>query len=123
MSAVAPQPVSRLTGTTGLSGATTQTALVVSDRLTKIVIRRVKLLRTAGAAANFVPRIFKVSGALNNSINQEFLGASTAVGNLFDTVAEVYVFTDSSGKLYLQPSPDAGADNTFEYEVYFEIVR
>ena len=69
MSAVAPQPVSRLTGTTGLSGATTQTDLVVSDRLTKIVIRRVKLLRTAGAGANFVPRIFKVSGAANGSIN------------------------------------------------------
>ena len=123
MSAVAPQPVSRLTGTTGVSGATTQTDLVVSDRLTKIVIRRVKLKRTAGAGANFTPRIFKVSGAANGSINQEFVGTATAVADLFDVVAEVYVFTDATGKLYLQPSPDAGADNVFQYEVYFDIVR
>lgn len=123
MSAVAPQPVSRLTGTTAASGATTQTALVVSDRTTKVVIRRVKLKRTAGTAANFVPRLFKVSGAANGSIDQEFVGSSTAVADLFDVAAEVYVFTDSAGKLYLQPSPDAGADNTFQYEVYFEIYR
>lgn len=123
MSAVAPQPVSRLTGTTAASGATTQTALVVSDRTTKIVIRRVKLKRTAGTGANFTPRIFKVSGAANDSIDQEFVGSATAVASLFDVVAEVYVFTDSAGKLYLQPSPDAGADNTFQYEVYFEVYR
>lgn len=123
MSAIAPQPVSRLTGTTAASGATTQTALVVSDSRVKIIIRRVKLKRTAGTAANFTPRIYKVSGALSGSINQEFLGSATAVASLFDTVAEVYVFTDTDGKLYLEPGPDAGADNTFEYEVYFEIVR
>lgn len=123
MSAVAPQPVSRLTGTTGVSGATTQTDLVVSDRLTKVIIKRVKLKRTAGTAANLTPRIFKVSGAANGSIDQEFVGTATAVADLFDVVAEVYVFTDKNGKLYLQPSPDAGADNVFQYEVYFDIVR
>jgi hypothetical protein len=95
----------------------------VSDRLTKIVIRRVKLKRTAGTGANFTPRIFKLSGAANGSIDQEFVGSATAVADLFDVVAEVYVFTDKNGKLYLQPSPDAGADNVFQYEVYFDIVR
>lgn len=123
MSAIAPQPVSRLTGTTAASGATTQTALVLSDSRVKIIIRRVKIKRTAGTAANFTPRIYKVSGATSSSINQEFLGSTTAVASLFDTAAEVYVFTDADGKLYLEPGPDAGANNTFEYEVYFEIVR
>jgi len=104
MSAIAPQPVSRLTGTTAASGSTTQTALVLSDGRVKIIIRRVKLKHTAGAAATFTPRIYKVSGALSASINQEFEGSSTAVAAL-------------------EPGPNAGADNVFDYEVYFEIVR
>ena len=64
-----------------------------------------------------------MSGATSASINQEFEGSSTAVASLFDTVAQVYVFTDTNGKLYLEPGPDAGSNNVFDYEVYFEIVR
>ena len=123
MSAIAPQPVSRLTGTTAASGVTTQTALVLSDSRVKIIIRRVKLKHTAGSTITFTPRIYKVSGAIAASINQEFEGSSTGTAVLFDTVAEVYTFTDSNGKLYLEPGPNAGADNVFNYEIYFEIVR
>ena len=123
MSAIAPQPVSRLTGTTAASGVTTQTALVLSDSRVKIIIRRVKIKHTAGSTITFTPRIYKLSGAIAASINQEFEGSSTGTAVLFDTVAEVYTFTDSNGKLYLEPGPNAGADNVFNYEIYFEIVR
>ena len=53
MSAIAPQPVSRLKGTTAAFDSTGRVTLSLSDAPVKLVIRRVKIDLTAGSCANF----------------------------------------------------------------------
>jgi hypothetical protein len=90
----------------------------------KVGLCRLKIKRVAGAAANFTPMIFsEVSIVTAGDISQEFAGAATAVGTLFDPStlqsAPVPMITDALGRLYLVLGPDAGADNTFEYMLRF----
>ena len=115
--------LSRVTGTTAALGAAGQVTLNISTETVKVRLRRVKVKHISGAAANFVPKLFKGSAAAAGSIDQEFVGSSTAVADLFDVVADACTYTDTSGDLYLRPTPDAGADNVFDYEVYFEVIR
>lgn len=115
--------LSRVKGSTTALGSATKYPVQIATEQVKVYLRRVKLKRTAGTGANFIPRIFKTSTATNGSIDQEFVGSSTAVADLFDVVADAYTYTDTDGYLFLTPGPDAGADNTFDYEIYFNLVR
>lgn len=115
--------LSRVKGTSAALGAAGEITLQVSTATVKVVIRRVKIKHTVGTAANFTPLIGKASGFAASSIDQEFAGSATAVGSLFDVVAEAATYTDTAGKLYLRPTPDAGADNVFNYEVYYDVIR
>jgi hypothetical protein len=122
-------PVSRFPvtgyGTSAVLGATTAIECQVADSQKKVRLLRVKVKRTAGTAANFTPRIFSASGVSTaGAIQQEYAGASTAVADLFDPQIpdNVVFWTDTSGKFYLIPGPDAGADNVFQYEVRYEIL-
>lgn len=84
---------------------------------------RIKLKHTGGTAANFTPRLFNASAAAANSINQQFLGTSTVVADLFDVATQGCVLrTDATGQFYLEPGPNAGADNAFDYELYYEVL-
>ena len=90
----------------------------------KVGLVRIKIKHTAGSAANFTPRIFSASGVTTaGDIRQEYAGAATAVGTLFDPAepqgAPVPMVTDENGRLYLLFAPDAGADNTFQYMLRF----
>ena len=115
--------LSRVKGSTTALASATKYPVQVATEQVKVYIRRVKLKHTAGAAANFTPRIFKTSTALNASIDQEFVGSATVVADLFDVFADAYTYTDTDGYLFLTPGPDAGVNNTFDYEVYFNLVR
>jgi hypothetical protein len=78
---------------------------------------------TAGTAASFTPRLYDLSGAAAGSIDMQFEGSSTAVANLFDAATTGCVFrTNASGQFFLEPGPNAGADNAFNYEIYFEVL-
>jgi len=90
---------------------------------TFVNVIRIKLKRTAGTAANYTPRVYNASAALAGSINQQFAGTVTLVADLFDVATAGCVFrTDSAGQFFLEPGPNAGADNNFDYEVYFEVL-
>lgn len=115
--------LSRKKGTSVALGAAGEVMLQVATETVKVVIRRVKIKHVSGAAANFVPVIGKASGFAASGIDQEFVGSSTAVADLFDVVAEAATYTDSAGKLYLRPAPDAGVNNVFAYEVYYDVIR
>ena len=115
--------LSRAKGTTTALTAAQKYPIRVATEQVKIAIRRVKIKRTAGTAATFTPRIFKDGAALNASINQEFVGTATAVADLFDVVADAYTYTDADGYIFLTPDPNAGADNIFQYEIYYLLVR
>lgn len=110
-------------GTVSNYGATTQLAIDVGGGIATINILRIKLKHTAGSAASFVPRVYNVSGGTSGSIDMQFEGSSTVVANLFDVATTGVVFkTDTAGQFYLEPGPNAGADNDFSYEVAYEIV-
>jgi hypothetical protein len=115
--------LSRVTGTTAALGAAGQVTLNISTATVKVRLRRVKVKHVSGAAATFTPTIFKASAATSGSIDQEFVGSSTVVADLFDVVADACTYTDTNGDLFLRPVPSAGADNVFQYEVYFEVIR
>ena len=90
---------------------------------TFVNVIRIKLKRSAGTAVSFTPRLYNASAALAGSINQQFVGTVTAVADLFDVAADGCVFrTDSTGQFYVEPGPNAGADNAFDYEIYYEVL-
>jgi hypothetical protein len=89
----------------------------------KVKIQRIKLEHISGGAANFTPSMFSAASGVLTEIEQEYLGSVTAVAVLFDaTDIQGYCYTDTRGRLYLRPTPDAGADNVFDYAVYYEIL-
>lgn len=88
-----------------------------------VQVHRVKCKRSAGTAASFTPRIYSASGASLGGMNQEFAGSSTVVADLFDVATIGVIFkTDASGRLYVEPGPNAGADNAFDIELVLEVL-
>jgi hypothetical protein len=122
-----------LTGRSAALGASTEIALVISAGLqSKVTLKRIKVKRVSGTAITFRPLLTSATGAAVASFAQEwFAAAATAVANLMDTASgqptdnpmDIPMITDSAGKLYLTPGPNAGADNVFDYLVIFEINR
>ena len=92
------------------------------DARIKVKIQRIKIEHVSGTAATFTPSMFSEAGAALTDIAQEYLGVVTAVAAIFDaTNIQAYCYTDLRGRLYLRPTPNAGADNTFKYQVYYEV--
>jgi hypothetical protein len=111
------------TGTITGAGATTKVTIQIADSTHLVSVLRLKLRRSAGTAATFVPRLFSSSTGANEDITQEFKGTSAAVADLFDVASDgVLCNTDTDGRIYLQPSPDAGADNDFSYRVVYQVL-
>jgi hypothetical protein len=113
---------------TNVGAATVVTLQLSNEGFAKVALARVKAKHTAGTAANFTLRIFSKSGVTTaGDISQEYAGASTAVATLFDPSepqsAPVPMVTDANGRLYLMFTPDAGADNTFQYMLRFHVHR
>jgi hypothetical protein len=111
------------TGSVTNYGATTDLVIDTGGGIATVNILRVKLKRTAGTAATFTPRIYNLAAAAAGSINMQFEGSSTAVATLFDVAAVGCVFqTNTAGEFFVEPGPNAGADNAFDYEISFEVV-
>jgi len=111
------------TGSVTSYSAGTRLALETTNQTTLVQVLRVKLKRTAGTAASFTPRIYSTAAGAIGTVAQQFAGSSTVVADLFDVVASGVLFdTDTVGKLYLEPGPNAGADNAFDYEVVLEVL-
>ncbi len=111
------------TGSVTNYGATTDLVIDTGGGIATVNILRVKLKRTSGTAATFTPRLYNLSGAAAGSINMQFEGSSTAVATLFDVACAGVVFqTDTSGQFFVEPGPNAGADNAFDYEISYEVI-
>ena len=112
-----------VTGTLTSYGAGTRLAIETTGESTLVQVLRIKLQRTAGTAATFTPRVFSTSGGTAGTVAQQFVGSSTAIADLFDVVCTGVLFdADAGGKLYLEPGPNAGADNAFSYELVLEVL-
>jgi len=112
-----------ITGTLTSYGAGTRLAIETTGESTLVQVLRIKLQRTAGTATTFTPRVFSTSAGTAGSVAQQFVGSANAIADLFDVVCSGVVFdTDTTGKLYLEPGPAAGADNAFSYEITVEVL-
>lgn len=112
-----------VTGSVTNFASTTDVTIDTGGGIATVNVLRVKVKHTAGSAVTFTPRLYNLSGAAAGSINMQFEGSSTAVASLFDVAASGCVFqTDTSGQFFLEPGPNAGADNSFTYEISYEVV-
>jgi len=103
--------------------STTDVTIDTGGGLATVNVLRVKVKWTAGTATTFTPRLYNLAAAASGSINMQFEGSSTAVATLFDVGCAGVVFqTDTSGQFFLEPGPNAGADNSFSYEISYEVV-
>lgn len=112
-----------VTGSVTNFAATTDIIIDTGGGLATVNILRVKVKWTAGTAATFTPRLYNLAAAASGSINMQFEGSATAVASLFDVGCAGVVFqTDTAGQFFLEPGPNAGADNAFSYEISYEVV-
>jgi len=112
-----------VTGSLTNYAATTDLTIDTGGGIATVNVLRVKVKRTAGTAATFTPRLYNLAGAASGSINMQFEGSSTAVATLFDVACAGVVFqTDTAGQFFLEPGPNAGADNAFDYEISYEVI-
>ena len=109
----------RLTGV----GISTRAAITITDSRAKLIIRRVKVKHISGSATHFYAAIYRASGALAGSIEQELYGDKTNSLDLFDVVVEIPCQTDDDGKLWLAPGMNMGTDNVADYEIFWELAR
>lgn len=106
---------------TNYGGATRLTVETIG-KACMVQLHRVKIKRTAGAAANFTPRVFSAAAGTSGSVDQQFVGSATAIADLFDVACEGVIFkTDSLGRLYLEPGFDAGANNAADIALVVEV--
>lgn len=105
-------------------GATTDIAIDTGGGIATVNVLRVKLKWVSGTGTTtLTPRLYNLAAAAANSINMQFAGSATAVASLFDVACVGVVFqTDATGQFYLEPGPDAGADNVVNYEISYEVV-
>jgi hypothetical protein len=112
-----------VTGSVTNFASTTDVTIDTGGGIATVNVLRVKVKHTAGTATTFTPRLYNLSGAASGSINMQFEGSSTAVATLFDVACDGCVFqTDTSGQFFLEPGPNAGSDNSFTYEISYEVV-
>ena len=112
-----------VTGSATNVASTTDIVIDTGGGLATVNVLRVKVKWSAGSAVTCTPRLYNLAAAASGSINMQFEGSATAVASLFDVGCAGVVFqTDASGQFYLEPGPSAGADNTFAYEISYEVV-
>lgn len=111
-------------GSLSSAGSTTKATISITDSAHVVRIYRVKVLRTAGTATTFTPRIYSSSSGAANAITQEFAGSTTAIADLCDVALDgVYCATDAAGAIYLEPGPvGVSTDNVFSYVVVYEVM-
>lgn len=124
--------IGRISGTVTMAATTTKADLLIGTlppnkpyHIVNVLRVKIKCTDTSGNGTTFTAQISNLSTASTaDSMNQVFKGAATAIANLYDaTDINGYCITDSSGYLYLFPTPDAanGLD-IFSYEVIFEVL-
>ena len=112
-----------VTGSVTSYASGTRLAVETTGTTSMVSILRLKMLRTAGTAANFTPRIYSTAAGGVGTAAQQFVGSNTVIADLFDVACTGVIFdTDASGKLYVEFGPNAGSDNAFDYELIIEVL-
>jgi len=112
-----------VTGSVTSVGAATEIEIACGDSVKVVQLERVSSKHTAGSATTSTPRIHRVPGGTAGNIDMVFQGSATPIADLFDVEAQGAVSnTYENGKLYLLPTPNAGADNVYDYVVVYRVL-
>lgn len=80
------------------------------------ILVRAKIRHVSGSAATFTPEVWSADPATANPIRMELSsgGVAIPVADTWDTGGNLeFSFSSYTGKLWIKPQPDAGADNIF----------
>lgn len=88
----------------------------------KLSVMSVKVKRKTGASATaHQARLGNVSGFTADAVSQFFRATATAAGTMYSaTDINQPFYTDANGRIYL--SLDADAADTFEYEIWYQVL-
>lgn len=114
-----------LTGTVTGAGSGTATTLQFPTSLANAYVILYQFLQdhTGGSAVNHRPRIGTV-GFTNDTLAQRYLATSVVVATpINDTNLLTHLLLDSNARADLKTGSDAGADNAFSYELWYEDVK
>lgn len=90
-------------------------------------VKKLSIFRTAGTGATMTPAIVQADEAPNASVETAWQAGSSS--NVSATLNEdfggegLYVLADASGKIYVVPGFDAGADNGCNVRLLLEAVH
>tara|TARA_Y100000401_G_scaffold76550_1_gene62345 strand:- start:789 stop:1169 length:381 start_codon:yes stop_codon:yes gene_type:complete len=103
-------------------GTSDQQTIILSDKKEAYFLLAIRFVRTGGSGSNYQLRVRRNSGGTNGDIDEIYTGASTAVATATNDVADqpIPFDTDSEGKVYFKTGFDGGADNDYEYVIWFE---
>jgi len=87
-----------------------------------IKVLMLEMKHTSGTAANSQPRLFDVSSTPANEDIENFFSAAAAVvvATRISLVVDKFCATDANGSFFIDPVPNAGVDNVYDYRVWFE---
>lgn len=123
MSMQLPIPLEFTATVTNTAVGTTVTLDTGRNDYAYVRLQRVQIKHSAGTAITFLPSIGNAAAYTLATVNAKMIGSLTVVADLFDvTGINAWFRTDSTGKFYLRPTPNAGADNTFTYSVIAEVL-
>lgn len=110
-----------VTGTVTDGTTTEETTLDVAYRSRIVLVHRIALIRSAGTAANWQPRLGDSDGFTADGIDEAITFSSAAVGTRINQTFDppVPLELDSSGDAHLQWGFDAGTDNDAAYKILF----
>lgn len=119
----------RLTAEVSGAGAATAVTLQFPTGVGSDLANRAVLLHqfiqqhTAGSAANHQPRI-GATGFAADSVDEKYLATSAAVADPINEAGlGVHLLLDADARATWMPGPDAGADNDFTCELWYEEVK
>lgn len=123
MSQALPIPLEFTATIINTAVGTTVTLDTGRNDFTYVRLQRVQIKHSAGAAATFTPSVGNAAAYTTTTVDMKYQGGATAVATMFDVAGiNAWIKTDSTGKIYFRPTPNAGADNTFTYSLVFEIL-
>lgn len=98
--------------------AATEITLQCARLQKDVEIVRVQVKRLSGTAATYQPMVGNSAGFTTGTVAEKFKATTTAVADMVDTTNIMgYCQTDANGKLYFRFTPNAGADNQFDYSI------
>ena len=113
----------RRSGAVTSAGTADQQTVTLGDKREAWFLLAIRFKLSAGSGANYQLRVRTNSGGVNGDIDEIYTGAAAvAVATATNDVADqpIPFDTDTDGKVYFKTGFNAGADNNYDFVLWFE---